>query len=531
MTDSLEAAAFDVKSFVARLKKAGADPKRALRIVSVASERILVELSGNPYLFLLPGSRMELTPGRISNRIEKWPRLKGRDIKGYIILARYADLSPSVLASDGANLPSRVAVVGKWGSANHVAAARSDKNMAYLLELAGLSRAEIRRSIRKKPNSVKRGAKPAVNEVAEPAPQATWARQLHRGLRLDAYHLGQRLGRGHSAEVWRATVASQIPGVALNIGETVAMKIYFPSLLQGFQPIRIQREFTIAADILHENLARVYDLLISPSRPFHTFMVMEFVDGPTLKDYIASSGKLRAHHIARIGTQIFGALTELHSLGAIHRDVKAANIMLSRHDDHNISIKLVDLGIVAVTADDRLTAASVFLGSKHSAPLEQLTGGELDERTDIYGAGSVLFHCLSGAPMYSGIGPEGAIVRQMLSSPTSLPHNISATSAERELNEFVNRCIEVEPSNRPATASECLTTLSSLEKNLLNEIATQRPKPLDSGTEQRARSLMKRGQKINAIILVRQATNMGLKEARDLVENWERDSSASGSSA
>jgi serine/threonine protein kinase len=478
MADRLESAPLALKSLVTRLTKASADPQRRLRLLSIGPDRILVEVNGDPYLFLMPGAYIELTPGRISNRVGKWPRFKGKDIKGHIILAAEADLSPTVIASDGANLPPHVAVVGNWGAANQVAAARSDQRMAYLLELAGVPRAEIRRSLRKQPVSVKLRRKSQTlpnSEMPQAVVQQAWVRQPYKGMRLDAYQLDRRLGRGHSAEVWKATVMSQVPGVPLNSGATVAMKIYFPSLLQGFQPIRIQREFTVAADILHDHLARVYDLLISPSRPFHTFMVMEFVDGPTLTDYITASGKLPPRRVARIGLQMFEALTELHSLGAIHRDVKASNIMLSNQTDDHLNIKLVDLGIVAVTADDRLTAASVFLGSKHSAPLEQLTGRELDERTDIYGAGSVLFHCLRGDPMYAGVGPEGAIVQRMISSPIRLTPDISADLDENELTEFVNSCIEVDPKNRPTTARECLEKLKRIETTLIS--TRSRPGP------------------------------------------------------
>ena len=451
------------------MRTAAQDATRHLEILSIATERILVEVDGDAYLFLLPQAYIELTPGRILKRVRNWPRLKGRKIKGHIILATRADLSSTVVASDGANLPPRVAAIGLWGRVNHVAAARSDKRMADLLELAGVPRAEIRRSLRKAPQKLTKSIKATAGtteNLNSGSSQINWIRQPYRGMQLDSYHLEERLGRGHSAEVWKCTVSKGIQGVPLEVGQPVAVKIYSPSLLQGFQPIRIQREFTIAADITHENLARVYDLVISPSRPFHTFMVMELVHGPTLKEYISNSGKLNEWQIARIGRQLFSALAELHSLGAIHRDVKAANLMVSKQSADDIVIKLVDLGIVAVTADDRFTAGSVFMGSKHSAPLEQLTGSELDERADIYGAGSVLFHCLQGVPMYSGLGPEGAIVRQMISSPVKLMPPINASASAVNLIEFVNRCIEVDRANRFASVRDCLRQLSVIESLL-----------------------------------------------------------------
>jgi hypothetical protein len=125
-------------SLIKRLSNASEDTTRHLKILSIATERILVEVDGDAYLFLLPQAYVELTPGRILKRVRNWPRLKGRKIKGHIVLATRADLSSTVVASDGANLPPRVAAIGYWGRANHVAAARSDKRMADLLELAGI---------------------------------------------------------------------------------------------------------------------------------------------------------------------------------------------------------------------------------------------------------------------------------------------------------------------------------------------------------------------------------------------------------
>ncbi len=442
-----------------QLQRSGA---RKLKVIADTRERILVEFNGDSYLIMIPGSGAELTPRRISDRVAKWRRLKGRNIKGHLLLSMESDLSAQVITADGSNLPDRVAVVGKWGSVNRLAASRLDAKMAYLLELCGLRRAEARRPLRRK-LLADRAALVAASPSPDTLRPIPLPRSLRRGLRLDAYQLERRLGRGHSAEVWKATLVEPINGVDLDRGATVAIKIYLPSILQGFQPLRIQREFSVASDIAHENLARVYDLVLSPSRPFHTFMVMEYVDGPTLKAFTEQTGRLTLRQTVLVAAQMFAALEELHSVGAVHRDVKAANIMLAQHTAENFKIKLVDLGIVALASEDQFTQASLFLGSKHSAPLEQLTGEDLDERTDIYGAGSVLFHCIRGIPLYHNVGPEGAIVRKMLSSPEWLSFEANKLNlVERTLYEFVNRCIAVRPQDRPPTATECLASIAKL---------------------------------------------------------------------
>jgi hypothetical protein len=431
---------------------------RSIRILG-GPERSVVELDGRPYVVFVPTSGMELTPSRLTGRTLSWKRLRGRDPLGYIILAPMAELSKRLRGLRSFDAPFRTAAVAKWGTQNEVAFSSIDDDMALILEAAGVPERTVVMALQR---SMAGGAAEiaASADSTEPAPTST--RLLRQGHVIDSYRLEERLGRGHSAVVWKATVVGDISGVQLHRGQTVAMKLYLPALVQGFETLRIQREFAVAADLRHPNLARVYDLVLSPSRPHHAFMVMEFIEGTTLKTLIEARGKLSASQTLRLGEQLFSALEEVHSQDALHRDVKAANIMVPRHSDDDLTIKLVDLGIVAVPSEERLTQASVFLGSKHSAPLEQLTGQSLDERTDIYGAGSVLFHALTGRPMYSNAGPEGAIVVQMLNNPERLPSNVDGSKREDSLPSFINRCISVKSTDRPTSARECLAELRRL---------------------------------------------------------------------
>lgn len=452
-----------MKRFRARLRKAEKDKQHTdFHLIFDSSSRILVEYKRNAYLIFLSESLEDITPGRVKDRIIRWPRFRKRPITGYLILSWFGDLSPR-LAGEGLNIRELVAVVGYWGRANRLAVSAIDAQMFELLKLAGVPKREIDRFSPHGDPAPPPVIKQPVSTSHPSVSNQGWVRSLRRGMKLDAYELETRLGRGHSAEVWKARVTKSIGGVDLSPGMTVAIKVYSPSLLQGVQPLRIQREFNVAADLVHENLARVYDLVLSPSRPFHTFMVMEYVEGPSLKALIQQRGRLSTQDVLTIAQQLFSALVELHSVGAVHRDVKAANIMLTAHDQPSPVIKLVDLGIVTLETDDRFTAASMFLGSKHSAPLEQLTGGELDERTDIYGAGTVLYHCLLGRAMYQDIGPEGAIVRTMLSKPEHLLLDArEQTRYELHLSEFINTCISVEARDRPRTALDCVNSIREL---------------------------------------------------------------------
>lgn len=287
---------------------------------------------------------------------------------------------------------------------------------------------------------------------------------LQKGQLIDNYRLIQRLGRGQSAEVWKAIVDSPPQRVQLKPGETVAIKVYLRWLLEQVESIRIQREFKVASEIKHPSIVRVYDNLVSTSRGY-AFLVMEYLDGDTLSDRIPRHG-MPFPDIVQVGKQLFNALEEIHSLNALHRDLKAANIILTSEPSEPISLKVLDFGIVEFSDETSLTGPSVFLGSKHSAPLEQLTGKALDERADIYAAGSVLYHCYTGSQMYDGVGTPGAIVQRMLEEPVLLEPREGISGPEKELVNFINKCLQVDASNRPSTGAQCLEILNSIQPQI-----------------------------------------------------------------
>ena len=434
-------------------------------VVARSQDRWLVTADdGAHYLYqFVAGRSKPVTPGAIERRVKRWSRHHGKRIRGHVVLCA-GRLSATTIAGDGKNLPKNVAVVGEWGAGNRLVASHTDGLLPILVQLAGVSAVEMRRA-----GILPESPRPVSAPDAAPTPPAwptTATRTLQPGMEIDAYRLDERLGRGMSAEVWRATVLRRIPGVQLEPGAVVAVKVYREGMFGSAQSVRIQREFSIAAEVRHERFARVFDVVISASRPFHTFMVMEYVRGATLKDHIKKHRHLPLPTTVRIGLQIFDALAELHSFNAIHRDVKAANVIVVDPNMKNPQVKLVDLGIVSVDDDRGLTQTSVFLGSKHSAPLEQLIGEPLDHRADIYGAGSVMYHCYAGTPMYDRVGPEGAIVRHMLERAQDLVPRSGKDPVERELVYFINRCVAVDREDRPDTARECLEHLRRIERRL-----------------------------------------------------------------
>jgi hypothetical protein len=284
--------------------------------------------------------------------------------------------------------------------------------------------------------------------------------RLLPGLQVDHYRLIRRLGAGYSGEVWQAEVISPPPGVAVVPGQVVAMKQYFPSVLtRSSDSLRIQREFRVASELRHENLVSVYDLVLSPSRTFGSFLVMEYVAGESLKSRIPAYG-FDWQRCVMIGRQLGAALAELHSYGALHRDIKPANIIVLPGE--HLSIKLLDLGIVSMIGEHGLTEASVFLGSKHTSAPEQLFGDEIDERADVYAFGATLYQCYRGKPLYDEEGPVTAVVRAMIEHPRFCEAKPGAGAEELRFVQFMARCLEHDPARRPSSARQCLEALEQL---------------------------------------------------------------------
>lgn len=207
---------------------------------------------------------------------------------------------------------------------------------------------------------------------------------------IDAYELQRPLGRGQSAEVWEARVLEDIPDVNVEKDQRVALKLYTQFNLQQSDVVHIHREFDVAFNLQHPNVVRVYDLVLAPARANHNFLAMELVAGQTLKEHIEKNGSLLSGEILDLAEQLLAALAEIHAQGALHRDVKTSNIMLHSDDEGGIRVKLLDFGIVSSAFESVDPQLTVFVGSKHSASLEQLRGDALDDRSDIYSVGCVL---------------------------------------------------------------------------------------------------------------------------------------------
>ncbi|MGX7824449.1 serine/threonine-protein kinase [Actinokineospora sp. 24-640] len=214
------------------------------------------------------------------------------------------------------------------------------------------------------------------------------------------YELGAVIGRGGMADVHRAT--------DIRLNRAVAIKIFHA----GEHSERSSEEARLLAGLAHPGLVRVYD-----AAPAHVppYLVLQLVEGPTLRRRLDTQGNLDLAHTSRIGSRLADALAYVHSHGIIHRDMKPANILLDSDGD----CYLTDFGIARALGSARLTNAGHCVGTAAYLAPEQLRGESVGPPADVYSLGLVLLECLTGSPEYDGSDLEAAVAR--LSRPPRLP--------------------------------------------------------------------------------------------------------------
>jgi serine/threonine-protein kinase len=252
------------------------------------------------------------------------------------------------------------------------------------------------------------------------------------------YELTERIAGGGMAAVWKAH--DQI------LDRMVAVKVLHDHLAadEGFRE-RFRREAISAAKLTHPHVVSLYDTGTDGDQ---VYLVMEFVDGSTLKEVIAQRGRLDPGRAASIGEKVGCALDYAHRRGLVHRDVKPANILIG--DDG--SVKVADFGIAKADENEGdLTKTGTVLGTAAYVAPEQITGdARIDGRADQYGLGCMLYEALTGRQPFKG---ESAVATAALRLDTQpLPLRNVCPDLPRGLDAIVMRAMSLAPGDRyPAT--------------------------------------------------------------------------------
>jgi len=259
----------------------------------------------------------------------------------------------------------------------------------------------------------------------------------------DRYELGDILGFGGMSEVHLAR--------DVRLHRDVAVKVLRADLARdpSFY-LRFRREAQNAAALNHPSIVAVYDTgeAETPAGPL-PYIVMEYVDGVTLRDIVHTEGPLPPRRAIEIIADACQALNFSHQNGIIHRDVKPANIMISTTN----AVKVMDFGIARAIADSSsVTQTSAVIGTAQYLSPEQARGDPVDARSDVYSLGCVLYEILTGEPPFTGDSPVSVAYQHVREDP--IPPSERHEGISADLDAVVLKALAKNPENRYQTAAE-----------------------------------------------------------------------------
>jgi serine/threonine-protein kinase len=262
---------------------------------------------------------------------------------------------------------------------------------------------------------------------------------------IEGYKIERLIGEGGFGQVWRAT----------REGALVAIKVLHLELIRSHDAIvRFERELAATERLDHRHVVRALDHgTLGDGRPF---LVLEYIEGPSLRDVIHERGSLPPQEMLAILEPLCEALAAAHAMGLIHRDVKASNVILG-NDVHGPRPVLLDFGLVKLLDQEGpgLTSSRSMLGTPAAMAPEQMRGLPVDARTDVYALGLLAYHMLTGAPAFGAPG----VVQSYLQIHGPRPRPSAKVDIDPAIDEPIARALAPDPNNRFAGTREMLDAL------------------------------------------------------------------------
>lgn len=326
----------------------------------------------------------------------------------------------------------------------------------------------------------------------------------------DRYRLTEQIGMGGMAIVYRA--------VDLRTGHNVAVKVLRPEFNEDSEFIsRFQREAEAASKMTHHNIVNLLDVGMDGE---NRYLVMEYVQGKTLKEVIQERGKLSAPLACQISIRILSALEHAHRNGIIHRDIKPQNILV--HADGHI--KVADFGIARIANSSTLTKGDNVMGSVHYFSPEQARGEGANATSDIYSTGIVLYEMLTGRVPYDGDNPVAVAMQHLHATP--IPIQTLAPDVPPAVVHVCMKAMEKNPAMRYQSARDMASDLRAAleirdDRQMYpeKELEIRQPKPQfkddsknlsDTGRNRSRPAILRRRKRTVLVVLLGLAVAVGL---------------------
>lgn len=266
---------------------------------------------------------------------------------------------------------------------------------------------------------------------------------------IPGFRIDSLIGEGGFGQVWR--------GDRITDGEVVAIKILHLELIRSNDALtRFQREIEAIQRLRHPNVVRALEHgMLDDGRPY---LVLEFIEGPSLREALADRGAMPPREMMEIFEPLCDALAVAHQAGLVHRDVKPSNVILARDAEGKIRPVLLDFGLVKLVdqVGPGLTSSRSMLGTPAAMAPEQMRGLPVDARTDVYAMGLLAYHMLTGQPAFGG---APGVVQSYLQVHGPRPRPSSKVDIDPAIDEPIARALAPEPAARFAGARELFEAL------------------------------------------------------------------------
>ena len=279
------------------------------------------------------------------------------------------------------------------------------------------------------------------------------------------YQIIEELGKGGMGKVYRV--------LDKELKEEVALKLIKPEIASDKKTLeRFSNELKLARKISHKNVGRMYELMEEKGIRYIT---MEYVPGEDLKRLIRKVGQFSAGKTVSIAKQVCDGLTEAHRSGVVHRDLKPQNVMV----DEEGNARILDFGIARSVKGKGITGAGVILGTPEYMSPEQAEVKEVDQRSDIYSLGIILYEMVTGRVPFEGETPLGIAMMHKSEMPKD-PRELNS-QLPQDLSHVILRCLEKDKDKRYQSAGEVRSELSRIEEGIpTTERIEPKRKPITS---------------------------------------------------